>query len=242
MKHRLIINSNKSLASEKELLVFFNGWGMSPEVFSDCQFGNFDVLFVDSYHFPFFHNEDQLHEMLSILKNYATKYLLGWSMGVWAASYFFENYPDDFKMSCAINGTNAGIDDKLGIPREIFKTTADNLNEENSLRFYKRMCGTNQNTERFTNHLPQRVLGDQKQELYDLLAMTELHRPLFKWDKVIVCEKDMIFPPKNVHQYYNGKTKIISIPGSHYPFFDPTLFSEIAAIFHPSWPKTEATL
>ncbi len=68
----------------KELIVFFNGWGADEKAVSHLDYENYDVLVFYDYR-----NFDIENFRFS---SYKSKYLTAWSMGVFVCNYFYDMF------------------------------------------------------------------------------------------------------------------------------------------------------
>lgn len=185
--------------SNKQIIVFFNGWGMDEAVVAHLEAGNFDVIMFYDY------NTLETDFDFSTINNYQERFLIAWSMGVMTATNFKINY----KSSTAINGTLFPIHDEFGIPKRIYDLTLKGFNEKGAERFIKNMFLTDVN-------LPviNRTFENQKSELAALTKYTSNED--FKYSKVILGSNDKIIPTKNQSAYWNLEPNITS---GHCPFF-----------------------
>ena len=118
-----------NLKKNREVIIFFNGWGMDESVMKHLNYGSYDVLMFYDY------NTLDTDFDFKSLEKYEKKYLIAWSMGVMTASLFDINY--DRKI--AINGTLKPIDNNYGIPERIYDLTIRGFNEKGRERFIKSM-------------------------------------------------------------------------------------------------------
>lgn len=182
----------------KELIVFFNGWGLDEGVISHLYPRNFDVLMFYDYNnletdFDFF-----------VFEKYSRKYLIAWSMGVMVATLFNIEY--DYKV--AINGTLKPIDNEYGIPVRIYDLTLKNYNPKGAQKFLKSMFNKNYK-------LPE-IKRDFENQKSELAAIREYKSNLdFKYDKVLISDDDKIIPSKNQSNYWGIKPNLRS---GHSPF------------------------
>ena len=116
------------------LIFIFAGWSTGPDFYRHINLPGWDVMLVYGYsdfHFPY-----------SIFDEYPTVALFAWSLGVFMAS---KTIPfERLSLAVAVNGTETPVNDRSGIPIDIFKGTITTLNERNLKKFRMRMCG-NQN-------------------------------------------------------------------------------------------------
>ena len=184
--------------SEKNVIIFFNGWGMDESIVKHLDAEGYDVLMFYDYNFP------ETDFDFSTLNIYQKKYLVAWSMGVMTATFFNINYTKKI----AINGTLKPIDDMFGIPKRIYNLTLKNFSPKGAEKFIQNMF--NQKCE-----LPivSRTFENQKTELE---ALTKYESNLdFKYDKIILSSDDKIIPTKNQIAFWKIEPNIES---GHAPF------------------------
>ena len=187
----------------KNLIVFFNGWGMDEKIVEHLKFDYYDVLTFYDYRTFEIDNFD--------FSNYENKILIAWSMGVYVCSYFYEQFKN-FDKFIAINGTQKPIDENYGIPPMIYNLTIDNFNELSCSKFMKKISTTVDLKE-----YSSRSLEELKQELISIRDLKV--EKLFNFNKAILSTKDRIFPFKNMQNYWNEQhVEIIEVEKAHYIF------------------------
>ena len=189
--------------NNKNLIVFFNGWGMDEKIVSNLSFDGFDVLTFFDYRIFEIQNFD--------FSVYEKKYLIAWSMGVYVCSLFYEKFKD-FDKFTAINGTQNPIDDNYGIPYAAYNLTVDNFNELTCKKFMKKISSSVD----LLNYCS-RPLDELKQELISIRDLKIEQNLIF--NKAILSANDRIFPYKNMINFWKEKNiQITEIEGSHYIF------------------------
>lgn len=158
--------------------------------------------------------------------SWAVKYdeicLVAWSLGVAAASSGLTAPIDRLiTMRLAVNGTPCPVDDSLGIPRIIFEGTRDSLDQNNLLKFYRRVAGSRAAYDAFSSDLPQRALQELAEEL-ELFISGGMKTTLCRWDRAVVSDSDAIFPPANQKAAWADVPTDI-IVGAHLPDFQAVL-------------------
>ena len=142
------------------LLLFFAGWGADKTPFKDYQPADSDYMLCYDYR--------TLDFDASLLKGYKEINVIGWSMGVWAASRVMDKLQEAdliIKNSIAINGTPYPIDDMCGIPSVIYHGTLEGLTGPSLNKFLRRMCFNGEAFKEFLNITPKRPLEELKEEL-----------------------------------------------------------------------------
>ncbi len=187
----------------KNLIVFFNGWAMNETPIKHLDNKGFDILFLFDYrnlNFDFSKFD---------FNKYEKKYLICWSMGVFAVNIFYEIF-NNFDYKIAINGTCKIIDNDFGIPERIYKTTAKFLNEDSLDKFIKNMFIGGKLNPEITITRPLEELKEELIEIQKIKFKNEI-----KFDKVIISNEDRIVPTKNQINFWTNKAKIIMVKGTH---------------------------
>ena len=206
-----------------KLILFFNGWGMNKAIINHLECTEFDVLCFSDYTHDF--NFDK-----KLLEPYQEVYLIAWSMGVWAASRTIENNNILIKKSIAINGTLKPIDDKFGIPVSIFEGTINNFSDRNKMKFDRRMLGSKEDFNWYKNLSLKRENHSQLEEL-KIIYKNAINTTIdFTFDKIIIGQKDLIFPANNQIRFWMNKGQIIEIDCPHFPFIYFNSWSDIIGV------------
>lgn len=172
------------------LLLFFAGWGTDESLFKDYRPANNDYMLCYDYR--------SLDFDASLLAEYTDIRVVGWSMGVWAATRIMASFPLPVSRRIAINGTPFPIDEKLGIPPAIFQGTLDGLTDISFHKFLRRMCADSIAFKAFLQHRSQRPLEELREELAAIArSYTTLPPCEAVWDLGIIGNNDRIIPPVN---------------------------------------------
>ena len=192
--------------NNKKLILFFNGWAMNETPVKHLKNDGFDVLVLFDYR--------NLNFDLSQFdfSKYEKKYLICWSMGVYASSLFKKEL-ENFDKKIAINGTTKIIDNNFGIPEKIYKITVKLLNVDSCDKFIKNMFDNGKLNPEITIT---RELSELKEELISIQKI-ELKEEL-DFDLAIISNDDKIVPTKNQINFWQSKTQIKQINSTHCPF------------------------
>ena len=197
MKYQWLIKNNS-----KNLVVFFNGWGMDEKVVSHLSSEKFDVLMFYDYRSFEIEKFD--------FSKYGKKILVAWSMGVYVCNKF--DVFKSFDKFIAINGTQKPIDDDFGIPPLIYSLTVDNFNELSCGKFMKKITSKIDLREYCS-----RSVDDLKQELISIRDL--IVENYIGFNKAIISSKDRIIPSKNQIKYWQKENVLFEeIEGPHYIF------------------------
>ncbi|MDR0333509.1 MAG: DUF452 family protein [Dysgonamonadaceae bacterium] len=204
------------------LTLIFVGWGMSSSDFrfmcepvetrrstslqNQCAIS---VLICSDYRTLDFDTD--------ILKPYNDIRLIGYSLGVWAASYAFREKEIAFSEKIAVNGTKYPIDNERGIPPKIYEGTEQSLSDASLRKFFLRMCRIRENFEQFTANMKEKNISHLKEELRVIQQLSMQYDVSgFQWDKAIISTKDAIFPTENQRKAWYLNTKITEIDAPHF--------------------------
>ncbi len=191
----------------KEVIIFFNGWGMDESVVNHLDPALYDIVMF--YDYNSLDTDFDFNELI----DYQKRYLVAWSMGVMVATLFEQNYDS----ATAINGTLFPIDDENGIPKRIYDLTIRGFNEKGAKRFISSM---------FLNEPPSleisRTIENQKSELEALKNYKS--NTDFNYTRVILSSDDKIIPTKNQVNFWKVEPNIVS---GHCPFFQFKSWGEL---------------
>ena len=205
MKYKWLKKTNS-----KELIIFFNGWGMDDYIVSSLDCGSYDVVVLYDYN-------DLCLDL--DFEGYSKKHVVAWSMGVMISTMF---YFDGVNSRAAISGTPFPISDEFGIPERIYNLTIRGFSENSVQKFMKRMFDKPNNLVKFSD----RILENQKTELVAITRYSADEN--CKFSKVFIPKNDLIIPTKNQLNYWSKQDVFkVEIPSGHCPFLEFKSWSEI---------------
>jgi len=211
----------------EHLILFCNGWGMDTNPFFPLTATDLDVLMFSDYQdlgcehpgssepagsFP-------AAGLADLFNHYPKISLIAWSMGVWAGQQLFGPWAHRLHRAIAINGTLCPIDDRFGIPTQVYAATLAQFHEAGRLKFYRRMCHDRKILETFLLHQPKRTLASQRLELAALQNQVSCQlAESSNYTRVIITSQDLVMPTANQLAFWQGQN-ILSLEGSHFPFY-----------------------
>lgn len=206
MKQHFIINN-----SQKQLLLFFAGWGMDETPFLHIQTAGCDWMICYDYR--------SLEFDTTLMQAYSEITLIAWSMGVWAASQIMKQHPSlPVSQSIAINGTLYPIHATKGIMPSVFEGTLQGLNEQTLQKFQRRMCNSSTDYKAFQTIAPKRPVEELKEELAAIRqqCLSSVSSD-FIWHKAIVGKNDRIFLPEYQETAWRNKVdSLVNVEAAHY--------------------------
>ncbi len=193
------------------LILFFSGWAMDPHPTSHLVSEHSDVCTCFDYSTLETDRADRW-------ARYGTIHLVAWSMGVWAAERVLAAHGITPRTATAVNGTPYPVHDRWGIPPETVRATCENLSPAALLRFFRRTVGGAGAIKRLSDRLPRREALQARGELEAILRESERVTERIRWDKALLSTRDAVFPPDNLREYWNGRTRTLWLDEPHYPF------------------------
>lgn len=222
MQHKIY----KQSEDNEGLILYFNGWAMTPEAVEHLLLPKgYDLIVVWDY------RDEELRLSLSQYK-YIT--LVAWSMGVWAVHRlraWLSSLP--IEKSIAVCGTGYPMDDRWGIPVDIFRGTLEAITPDNRTRFNRRMCG-GKSHRHLLEALERRSTEEIRQELesvyrYEVDALhSEVDPDVWGWDLAHIGTQDRIIPRDNQCAYWNAQgIATREHDAHHYLFGQYSLWEEL---------------
>jgi biotin synthesis protein BioG len=211
----------------EHLLLFCNGWGMDTNPFLPLTATDLDVLMFSDYQDPGLNQGGSSEpassfpaaRLADLFNHYPKISLIAWSMGVWAGQQLFAPWAHRLHRAIAINGTLCPIDDRFGIPTQVYAATLAQFHEAGRLKFYRRMCHDRKNLETFLTHQPKRSLASQRLELAALQEQVSCQPPEASlYSRVVITSQDLVMPTASQLAFWQGHN-ILSLEGSHFPFY-----------------------
>jgi biotin synthesis protein BioG len=182
-----------------ELIVVFGGWALGAAPFAHLG-GETDVLLLTDYRRLDFDPEP--------LRPYARRSLIAYSFGVGGTGHALASKELDFDRMIAVCGSLHPVDERLGIPPERARQTADQLTET-SLRQFSRRAGA---------PLPEASdIPALRDELHAVIARGPAPHPGF--DRIWLGRNDRIFPPENLEAAWREQSdRVCWLDAGHNPF------------------------
>ena len=193
------------------LTLFFSGWGGEECLFAGYRPSGSDFLLCCDYR--------NLDFDPSLLEGYRGIKVVAWSLGVWVAGHVLQGKEAGFTEMIAVNGTPVPVDDRYGIPEQIFKGTLEHMDDTVLKKFRRRMCGTAEGLQAFMAHHPSRQAEGLKDELaclYEAVKSTSGSGAVSGWTCAFVGARDRIFPAASQTAAWDGKVPVHVFDEEHY--------------------------
>ena len=214
--------------ANKELILFFNGWGVDSAPVKHINCNEFDVLELHDYT-----STGLDFDLAELAGQYDAVYLIAWSLGVWAAAELLPACEINLTRAIAVNGTTCPISEQYGISPEVFQGTIDNWTEKSRFSFNRRMCRERQELDFLDSNISDRSLESQKSELVALQERIINNENLVSmhFDLAVISMFDKIFLPDRQQAFWDGiAVESQVLPTGHYLFMQIPDWSDILGL------------
>ena len=198
----------------KDLVIFFSGWGIKPSDLEFLKTENFDVVML--------HGINSKNNPEFNFCGYEQKVVVAFSFGVFLSGIIPLEADENF----AFNGTLKPIDNNFGIKESIFKKTLENLSPETCRLFIRNMFEDDEDFLRFFEGRSDPDISELKQQLIFIDELSQNININKTFDKAFISKNDKIIPYRNqINFWTDTKTQIIDC--GHFPFHNFSNWDEI---------------
>lgn len=207
--------------NNNNLIIFFAGWSFDfkPFEFLDC--GSHDVLFVYDY--------NEINDFnFKFSSEYSKKFLITWSMGVFAA-FLLKNSLPELDKKISINGTPFPVNDVYGIPQKPFLLTLRHAKTGLEGKFYQNIFEREDEYRKYLTTPVERSIENRESELkalYEKIKSTDLEYDGF-YDFALISSNDKIIPSKNQINFWKNNAPYKLLESGHFPFYNFKSWDEI---------------
>ena len=201
-------------AGNQDLIIYMLGWAATPNAIQHIDTPGFDVLACCNY------------SELTVLRaadfaRYRRMYLFAWSFGIWVAEQCCRDLP--LHRAVALNGTPYPVSAQWGMRLKVvlrsMRTMAKNGEDNNPFA-----VGAEEGRYMPTGPYPDRTAAEKVAELEYLAAMAEAESTAhLQWHKAYIADKDEIFPPARMWDYWQTVGLGTGFESWHYPFANPAI-------------------
>ncbi len=196
-----------------DVVIFVLGWAATPNAIHHFDIPNCDIYCVYDYR--------EIEELQAEhFASYRRIYLFAWSFGVWVSEQIAQHLP--LYRAVALNGTPHPVDDRYGMRLRVVRRTMQGLAKVGMNPFNEKTYGTVRAIP--DGPYPDRSIEDKILEL-DILAerSQNAEESRIPWKAAYIADKDEIFPPQRMWDYWQMRDLGTAFESYHYPFSDPAL-------------------
>lgn len=196
-----------------DLIIFMLGWAASPNAICHITPAGYDVL-------AFYNYTDVVPLRAEDFKRYRRIYLFAWSFGIWVAEQCCQELP--LYRAIALNGTPYPVDANWGMRLRVVLRSMRALAKSGAANPFA--SGADEGRYMPDGPYEERPAAAKVDELMFLAAQAEQHSaPHIKWDRAFIANKDEIFPPARMWDYWKTVGLGTEFDSYHYPFSNPEL-------------------
>lgn len=204
----------KGSAGNRDLVLYMLGWAASPNAVLHIETpAGFDVMACYNY--------TELRKLRAEdFAGYRRIYLFAWSFGIWVAEQCCRELP--IHRAVALNGTPYPVDAKWGMRLRVVLRSMRAMAKAGTDNPF--MAGAEEGRYMPTGPYPDRSAGEKVAELEFLAGEAEKESaPHLRWDKAYIADKDEIFPPARMWDYWQTVGLGTGFDSYHYPFANPAI-------------------
>ena len=198
----------------KRLILFMLGWGATPNAVQQLPFpAGYDVVcFYDHRKLCPLAAEDFAH--------YERIYLFAWSFGIWVAEQCCTELP--LHKAIALNGTPYPVHPEWGMRLRVVLRSMRAMAKSGTANPF----ADDAQAGRYMpdGPYPDRPAADKVDELMFLSGLAEQNSAAhLHWHKAYIADKDEIFPPARMRDYWGSVGLGTEFDSYHYPFSHPEI-------------------
>ncbi len=198
----------------QDLIIFILGWAATPNAVCHITPPGYDVLAC--------HNHSGEPEILRAgdFVRYRRIYLFAWSFGVWVAEQSCRELP--LHRAIALNGTPYPVDPRWGMRLKVVMRSMQAIASKGGVNEF----ATTTTEGRYipTGPYPDRSATEKVAELTNLSERAKAYSaPHLTWHQAYIADKDEIFPPARMRDYWGSVGLGTDFDSYHYPFADPAI-------------------
>ncbi len=197
----------------QDVIIFMLGWAATPNAVFQLPLEGYDVLAC-------YDHRELARLAPERFSAYRRIYLFAWSFGVWVSESSCSDLP--LYKAVALNGTPYPLDDRYGMRLRVVIRTMQGLAKVGMNPFNDKAYGDGR-------HIPEGPFEDRsiEEKIDELTLLAEWSRANsaehIAWDTAYIGDKDEIFPPAKMWDYWKTRGLGIGFESYHYPFADVDL-------------------
>lgn len=203
----------KQSAENQDLVIFMLGWAATPNAVCHIDPPGCDVLAC--------HNHSGEPEVLQAadFARYRRIYLFAWSFGVWVAEQSCRELP--LHRAIALNGTPYPVDPRWGMRLKVVLRSMQTIARNGGENAFAATGSAADGRYIPTGPYPDRSADEKVDELMNLAELAKAHSaPHLTWHRAYIADKDEIFPPARMRDYWHSVGLGTEFDSYHYPFAD----------------------
>lgn len=206
----------KQSAENQDLVIFMLGWAATPNAVCHIDPPGCDVLACHN------HIGAATPFRAQDFARYRRIYLFAWSFGVWVAEQLCRELP--LHRAVALNGTPYPVDPRWGMRLKVVLRSMQTIARNGGENAFAASADAADGRYIPTGPYPDRSADAKVAELEHLAALAAAHSAAhLTWHRAYIADKDEIFPPARMRDYWGSVGLGTEFDSYHYPFSDPNI-------------------
>ncbi len=199
----------------RNLVIFLLGWAATPNAVCHISLPGCDVLAC--------HNHIGEPEPFDAadFAGYERIYLFAWSFGIWVAEQCCRELP--LYRAVALNGTPFPVDPRWGMRLKVVLRSMQAIARNGGINEF---AATGSSDGRYipTGPYADRTAEQKVEELTELAERAQAYSAAhLTWHRAYIADKDEIFPPARMRDYWSSVGLGTEFDSYHYPFSNPDI-------------------
>lgn len=203
-------------AENQDVIIFMLGWAATPNAVYHITPPGFDILAC--------HNHTGEPEVMKAedFARYKRIYLFAWSFGVWVAEQSCRELP--LHRAIALNGTPYPVDARWGMRLKVVLRSMQSIAKNGGENTFATSADAADGRYIPTGPFPDRSAEEKVAELIKLSERAkEYSAAHLTWHRAYIADKDEIFPPARMQDYWGSVGLGTTFESYHYPFANPDI-------------------
>ena len=203
-------------AENRDIIIFLLGWAATPNAVCHITPPGYDVLACHNHcgEPEIFNPED--------FARYRRIYLFAWSFGVWVAEQSCRELP--LYRAVALNGTPFPVDPRWGMRLKVVLRSMQTIARNGGENTFAAAGEAAEGRYIPSGPYPDRTAEEKVDELLNLSERAKAYSAAhLTWHKAYIADKDEIFPPTRMRDYWGTMGLGTEFDSYHYPFTSPDI-------------------
>ena len=206
----------KQAPENQDLVIFMLGWAATPNAVCHIDPPGCDVLACHN------HSGEPQPFRAEDFTRYRRIYLFAWSFGVWVAEQCCRELP--LYRAVALNGTPYPVDPRWGMRLRVVLRSMQTIARNGGENTFATTGAEAEGRYIPTGPYPDRTADEKVDELMNLSERAKADSGAhLTWHRAYIADKDEIFPPARMWDYWSSVGLGTGFDSYHYPFSDPAL-------------------
>lgn len=200
-------------SENQDVIIFLLGWAATPNAVLHIAPPGYDVLACHNY------SGEPEPFLAEDFARYRRIFLFAWSFGVWVAEQCCRELP--LHRAVALNGTPYPVDPRWGMRLKVVLRSMQTIARSGGENAFAATGAAAEGRYIPDGPYPDRSADEKVDELVNLSERAKAYSAAhLTWHRAYIADKDEIFPPARMRDYWSMVGLGTEFDSYHYPFAD----------------------